>query len=203
MPFVTETLWPAVAASGGGLAGTRDIKLEPSIILATAAWPDIKCTIDDPQSTAMFERVQNLVNAIRARRSEHKVHDRQEISLQASPEVLKLIQESSGVVQTLAKIKAVSPIGPNRPAGALPLAFEGGELLLSDLVDAVDAGAEKARLTKLIAEKDKAIAGFRGKLSNEGYLGKAHPEKVAETRQLLAKAEAEVTAARSALESLA
>jgi valyl-tRNA synthetase len=200
MPFVTETLWPAISASG--LAGVQDVILEPNVVLATAAWPDIKCSIDDPDADATMARVQNLVNAIRNRRSEHKVHERKEISIHAAAAIADLITSAGGVVETLAKIKNISPMGSNRPGGALPLAFEGSELLLSDLVDAVDAGAEKSRLTKLIAEKDKAVAGFKAKLSNEGYLSKAPPEKVEETRQLLAKAESELAAARSALESL-
>ena len=106
------------------------------------------------------------------------------------------------MVETLAKIKSISPIGKNRPAGALPLAFEGHELLLSDLVDAVDAGAERTRLSKLMAEKEKASAGYKAKLANPGYVGKAPPEKVEETRQLLAQAEADLAAAKKALESL-
>jgi valyl-tRNA synthetase len=66
----------------------------------------------------------------------------------------------------------------------------------------VDASAERARLTKVIEEKHRAIAGFKGKLSNAGYVNKAPAERVEETRQLLAQAEADAAAAARALQSL-
>jgi valyl-tRNA synthetase len=57
-------------------------------------------------------------------------------------------------------------------------------------------------LSNVIAEKTKAVAGYRVKLSNEGYLSKAPPEKVEETRKLFAQAEADLEAATKALQSL-
>jgi valyl-tRNA synthetase len=84
----------------------------------------------------------------------------------------------------------------------VPLAFEGGEVLLSGLVDAVDAGAERARLEKTISDRERQAAGFHAKLSNPGYLAKAKPELVDETRAKLAEAEADIAAARRLLASL-
>jgi valyl-tRNA synthetase len=84
----------------------------------------------------------------------------------------------------------------------VPLAFEGQELLLVNLVDAVDVGAERARLEKLLADKARLIAGFEGKLGNPGYLAKAKPELVAETRRMMEEAKADSDAARRALDAL-
>jgi valyl-tRNA synthetase len=213
MPFVTESLWSSVHACG--FAGLDGIKLRPSDLLATAAWPDIKCSVDDEDAVKRFERVQNLVNAIRTVRAERQVPPKRKITLAASREVVELITSADGVVEALAGIEGVSVLaerakpqaapsgaGGGGGGGVIPLAFEGGEIQLSGLVEAVDADTEKSRLNKIIEEKSRAIAGFRGKLSNEGYVKKAPPDKVEETRQLLAQAEADVAAAAKALQSL-
>jgi valyl-tRNA synthetase len=202
MPFVTETLWTHVNACG--FAGLNDVRLEPSDLLAIAEWPDIKCSVDDDAAIATFERIQNLVNAIRNLRSERQVPPKKKIRLAASAKIVALIHQAAGVVENLALLDRVETLddAAARPAGAIPLAFEGEEVLLSGLVDELDIGAEKARLTKVIGEKEKAATGFRSKLSNEGYLSKAPPERVAETRQLLAQAEADLEAARNAIQSL-
>jgi valyl-tRNA synthetase len=89
-----------------------------------------------------------------------------------------------------------------RPAGAVPIAFEGQELLLVNFADAVDLGAERARLDKVIAEKLRLIAGFEGKLGNPGYLAKAKPELVAETRAMFEEAKADLDAARRSIDAL-
>jgi valyl-tRNA synthetase len=202
MPFVTETLWANVNACGP--AGLDGIKLPASDLLATAAWPDIKCSVDDKEASATFERVQSLVNAIRTVRAERQVPPKKRIQIAATSQVIDLINSAGGVVEALAGIETVikSPEGLAAASGAIPLAFEGGEVLLSGLVDAVDASAERARLTKVIEEKHRAIAGFKGKLSNAGYVNKAPAERVEKTRQLLAQAEADAAAAARALQSL-
>jgi len=71
-----------------------------------------------------------------------------------------------------------------------------------NLVDAVDVGAERARLEKLVADKGRLVAGFEGKLGNPGYLAKAKPELVAETRAMMEQAKADIEAARRALDAL-
>jgi valyl-tRNA synthetase len=96
----------------------------------------------------------------------------------------------------------VADLPTERPAGAVPIAFEGQELLLVNFADAVDLGAERVRLDKVVTEKLRLISGFEGKLGNPGYLAKAKPELVAETRAMLDEAKADLDAARRSLDAL-
>ena len=91
---------------------------------------------------------------------------------------------------------------PGRPAGSIPFAFEGEELIASGLVDAVDVRAERKRLEQLVAEKAKAVAGFESRLSNEGYVSNAPAAVVEETRRRHAEAAADLDAAQAALAAL-
>jgi valyl-tRNA synthetase len=82
------------------------------------------------------------------------------------------------------------------------LTFEGAEIRVSGLHNEVDLDAQKARLEKLISEKEKQVNGFRTRLSNKGYLENAKPEIIEETRNMLASAEADLEAAQRSLSNL-
>ena len=58
------------------------------------------------------------------------------------------------------------------------------------------------RLTKQIADLDKTIRTLEGRLANPGYADKAPPAMVQQTRDQLARAKDDRTAAESALARL-
>jgi valyl-tRNA synthetase len=199
-PFVTETLWEHVRAAGE--AGLDGVELPDNELLAGAAWPRIDDALVDDEAEATFRRAQELVLSVRTLRAQHNVPPRKRIALSATESASALIDAAGGVVQTLGMLEKVEPLEGSRPAGAIPLAFEGDELLLGGLIEEVDLEAERTRLTKLIAQKEKALGGYRNKLNNPGYVNNAPPEVVEETRVRYAEAEADLAAARKALESL-
>jgi len=178
------------------------VTLAPSALCATAAWPAFAPSLRDDRAIAEFTRIQTLVDAIRKVRGERQVSPKRRITLCGSDSVRALIASSGGVVETLAGLEKVEPSPAARPATAVALPFEGSEVLLDGLVDAVDAGAEKARLAKLIADREKQASGMRAKLGNEAYIAKAPPALVEETRTKLAEIDADVAAAKSALAAL-
>ncbi|MHC4211514.1 MAG: hypothetical protein ACYTE6_15730, partial [Planctomycetota bacterium] len=120
---------------------------------------------------------------------------------------MALIDAGPGIVETLAGLESVTALdakgaGPGARGAVIPLAFEGRELLLSGLAEAVDVGAERARLTRLRQQKEKAAEGYRSKLANESYVSKAPAHLVQETRARLVEAEADFAAACRALDLL-
>jgi valyl-tRNA synthetase len=200
MPFITEQLWPAVQATGS--AGLRGVHVAPAALCARAAWPAVDAAAADVDALATFARVQQLVDAIRTLRGARQVPPKRRITLLAPAGVRALAAQAGGVVEALAGLEGLADLPAERPAGAVPLAFEGQELLLVNLVDAFDVGAERARLEKLVTDKTRVIAGYEAKLGNPGYLAKAKPELVEETRAMCEQAKADVEAARRALDAL-
>ncbi len=200
-PFVTETLWPHVRAVGeAGVDGIVLPRLDDGRPLALAAWPDISCRVDDDEAALVFGRLQALVSAIRNLRSEHQVPPRRRIMLHAPPDLVELVAQGDGAVETLAGLAHVAPYTDGgAPPGAIPLALEGAQLWLSDLVESLDAGAERERLRKVRHEKEKERDGLRKRLGNESYRVKAPPHLVAQTEDQLARAEADLAAAERAL----
>ena len=200
MPFVTEVLWqPVQSIKTAGVEGFQD---SPSPLCATARWPTAPAPWCGTEATANFATVQALVIAIRNLRGERKVNDRRKIHLHAPAAVVAIIHDAGGVVETLAGLDRVVSTGEPRPTDAVAIPFMGQEVFASALVDAVDLSAERARLEAVIADKERSTTGFRAKLSNPGYLAKAKPELVAETRLLCEQAEADAAAAKRALDAL-
>jgi valyl-tRNA synthetase len=171
-------------------------------MLAVAAWPVAAASLVDAGVEAEFERVQALVDAIRNVRGERQVQPRRMIRLGASARVQSLCTASDGVIAAMAGLSDVVGIGEARGPGAAVFAFDGEECWLDGLVDQVDTTAERARLEKVVADRRRAAEGYRGKLSNAGYVAKAPPKVVEETRAMLASAEADLAAAERALAEL-
>ena len=200
-PFITEALWPHVrAATKFDVAG---IELPDAEILATSSWP--KINLDESSSPALikdFDSADQLVSLIRSARAEQKVKPRQTIDLYAPSHVLDLLERVNGFVQILAGIGEVYPLSEAKTENSSVLTFEGAEIRISGLDNDVDLAAQRARLEKLITEKERQIQGFKGRLANEGYLSNAKPEIIEETRNMLASAEADLKAAQTSLANL-
>ena len=199
-PFVTEALWPHVSAARCG--DIDGLTLPPAPLLAGAAWPIIDDRLHDADAISVFERADELIGRVRALRGSQNVSPKQQVTLHAPAAVRELVDAAQGTVEVLAGIGEIHDIDGERPAVVSPITFEGAEVLVSGLVDEVDLDQERARLDKIIEAKTKQIGGFHGRLSNPGFLDNAKPEVVADTRTLLASAEADLEAARTALANL-
>ncbi|MCA9291048.1 MAG: valine--tRNA ligase [Phycisphaerales bacterium] len=198
-PFVTESLWPHVQATGA--AGMHGIRLPGRELLAVAAWPDIACAVDDAAAAETFDRLRTLIGAIRQIRSDHQVPPRREVCLYAPDEVRALIEAGGPIAPTLAKLRAIEPADA-RDAGAVVFSFEGHELALGDLLDTVDTASEIERLTKRLAELTGQREGLVKRLSNPGYADKAPPALVQQTRDQLGVVETELETIRRRLDDL-
>jgi len=171
--------------------------------LATSSWPVAHASLIDTKAEADFARAQALVEAIRNARGERQVNPKKRIKLLASVKASHVVALAGGVVETLSGVDGVLPLTHARSPTAASMTFEGEECWLDGLVDALDIGAERARLTKLLADRQRAVSGYKGKLSNAGYVAKAPPQVVQDTQKMLLDAEAELAAVERSLRELA
>ena len=200
-PFITESIWEhlrtvdTIAIDGVGLAPARC-----GDVLATAGWPRVDAEWRSEAVEAHFERVRALVTAIREVRAQHQVQPKRRIRLHAPEEVIQLIVTTDPVVSALA---GLSRCTHDEPAGAsVPFRFEGLDLHLSDLADAVDSETERARLAKKLAEGEKEAVALEKRLANPGYADKAPAHLVQQTRDRLEGKLAENEALRDQLRRL-
>ena len=199
-PFVTETLWPHLHRLDAG-DGVPGIELPGADLCAVAPWPSIACSVADDEAEATFQRAQALVLAIRNLRGERQVKPSRKIRMHCPPEILELVNAAGGVIETMAGVGTVAG-DDDLPSDAIPIAFEGGRIMLSDLVDAVDLDKARARLAKVIEQKAKQVEGLERRLDNPNYVQKAKPELVEETRRMLEEARKDHAAAEAALAGL-
>ena len=197
-PFITEAISERLLEIE--TAAIDGLTLGPARtggLLATAAWPILESHLEDRAAEADFERIRSLVTAVREVRAQHNIPPKRRITLHVPEPLLRQLGEGGDLVRTLAGLETITA---DEPSGG-SVAFTAGSATcrLSNLADAVDAGAERARLEKLIAEREKTIATFRARLANPGYADKAPPHMVQQTRDQLAKAEQERDAAAAQL----
>ena len=201
MPHISEALWSAVNKHAA--CAVRGLDMKSTDLLATSSWPVAHASLIDTNAEAEFARVQALVEAIRNARGERQVNPKKRIKLLVSAKASQVVALAGGVVETLAGVDGVLPLTHARSSTAASMTFEGEECWLDGLVDALDIGAERARLSKLLAERQRAVAGYMGKLSNAGYMAKAPPTVVQETQKMLLDAQAEVETVERSLRELA
>ena len=125
------------------------------------------------------------------------------------PAGFTLDADASALACTFANLETISKDAPKPEAaatGVVAFSFDGHPFHLSNLRDAAAAGAsndaEKARLTKLVADLTKSVATLEGRLNNPGYADKAPPHMVQQSKDQLAKAKAELATAQATLGTL-
>jgi valyl-tRNA synthetase len=107
------------------------------------------------------------------------------------------------LVDQLAGLEAIVTTAPGPGGGKpVPVRYEGHELVLSNLADAIDAGAERERLTRQIAELEKAESTLDKRLSSPGYAQKAPAKLVEDSKAQLERTRAELVALRAQLAGL-
>ena len=191
MPFITEELW--------GVTGTREK------LLAHADWPTLQATdLVDETADREMTWVISLIEEIRSVRAQMHVPvglylPLLQLDLDAHGQAA--YARSEALINRLARIESLSPADA-LPKGAVTIAVEGGTFGLP-LADAIDVGAEKARLEKSLGKLDKDISGLNGRLTNPKFIDGAPEDVVVETRELVATKEDEAARLKSALDRLA
>ena len=205
-PFVTEALWEQLRhVKTQPVAG---FNLSPSRVnglLCTAGWPKLDSSLRDEAAERDFGRVQALVSAVREVRAQHNIAPKRRITLHAARTLIDELTASGGrsYVESLAGIETFTENPPTAGGGTqVTIRFESYEVVLSNLADKVDAGAEKERLEKDLADKSKAATTISKRLENPGYMAKAPAKLVEESKAQLAALEAEVVALREQLEKM-
>ena len=194
-PFVTEALWPHLSAAGQpGLPG---VTLPPSPLVAQAAWPQLDDCVDE-EAEAEFERIKEIVNAIRRARADHGVPPKTKLTLGVSPELRTLINQAEAAVLSMATLDAVT----EHSSEGIQVHVEGEAMSLTGHEQEIDSDQEIERLRTRISELEKSVGALAGRLNNPGYVDKAPAHLVEETRGTLKTTEHDLAQARKSLEEL-
>jgi len=170
MPFITEEL-------------NEHFRFVPDRPLITAPWP-VLGGLEAADAKTEMDWVVRLVSDIRAVRAEMNVPAGAQIPCLvqgADADTLAQLERHAGYIHRLARLTGVDAIA-EMPKGAVQIVV-GTATYGLPLADVIDISAESDRLTKAIEKTDKEIGGIDKRLSNPGFLAKADPAVVEETRE--------------------
>ena len=178
MPFITEALWT-------NLTG------EESLVIAS--WPKLAPAMHDESAKKAIEQIQNIVTEIRRFRNDQGIKSS-----------AKIVARFNGLGDLAPYENAIRHIvRADANEGNFTSKIEvAGVTVEFDLSGAIDIKAERARLTKDLAQAEKDRATAKVKLENDGFMAKAPLEVVQEIRERLAQTTADIERITASLAGL-
>jgi valyl-tRNA synthetase len=193
MPFITEELWHALAAP----ARPRPYDL------IVAKWPMPDARALDPEAGPEIEWLIRLVSEVRGARSELGVPPSTLLPCfvtDIDSLTLQRLQRHDAVIRRLARLSSVklekleNPVRMSVVVDDVAYHFP--------LIDVIDVGAERARITKALQGAEKERDSLAARLANPSFVERAKPEAVEKARADHAEKASDAEKYRAALARL-
>ncbi len=176
MPFVTEELWQQTGKRSQWLIATD--------------WPSYK-GLGDAAADAEMEWVIRFISEVRSVRAEMNVPAGAKIAcvlVSANSETRRRADAWENEIMRLARLSSIT-FEDTVPKASAQIVLDEATVALP-LEGVIDFGAEKTRLAKELDKIAKDMAAIDGRLNNPGFVAKAPPEVLEESRERKAELEA-------------
>jgi valyl-tRNA synthetase len=196
MPFVTEEIWQALAAKVDGLR-------EDALIVA--AYPRGESTYADEEAEREIDTLISVVRSVRNIRAEKKVEPARMVEAYvAAAESRAVIESCAAYIETLARARPLHVVDSvaGAPREQVATAVLAGVTVVVPLAGLFDLDAERARLTKLMADVEADARRIEGKLADERFRTRAPAQIVSTEEQRLAAARERLEGLRASLAEL-
>ena len=185
MPFVTETIWDAMPASG--------LDAHDAEFLMTAAWPEPERYAEFVNETAEhdFELAKRVVSAVRSTRARYRLSPKAELdcAVRCSADDARVLSAQSDFIRRVGRVAELAIAeGQDKPADSVTVADSGLEVFVV-VGGLVDLAGEAARLKKELAAAEKDFEKVSRTLANEGFVAKAAPAVIEKKRAQAAELE--------------
>ncbi|HEY7894145.1 MAG TPA: valine--tRNA ligase [Gemmatimonadaceae bacterium] len=174
VPFITETLWQAIAPRAA------------DEFLARAAWPAQRAA--DARPAREFELVREAVGAIRQIRAEYNIAPGARVGARvggAAHAAERVLTEESALIGHLARATVSTGDGARDGEAAAHAVLSDGSHILVPLAGAIDLGKECGRLRGELEQLATLKAGIEQRLGNERFVTRAKPDVVEGERRRL------------------
>jgi valyl-tRNA synthetase len=183
MPFLTEELWQRIP---------RPESRKASVAFGPYPTPDSESAARDAETESNMEMLQQVVSAGRTVRSEHGIDNKAEVPMRIrsnSPQVVSFLRGHHDAIRLLVKT-AGEPVFEAQSAerergttvSVVPHPLGAIEVLVG-LKGLVSKDEEIARIDREMSRIKKDLAAIEKKLSSPGFVDRAPPEVVEESRQ--------------------
>ncbi len=167
MPFITEEIWQALPHEGN------------SIMISE--WPTSCECRNFANEEAEFEKVMNVIKAVRNRRAEMNVPPSKKAKLFIETESAETFKNSAVFMCRLASASEVEVVSGVDVEGAVRVVTNDAVVQIP-MNELVDFSKELERLSKELAAAEKDRDFFGSKINNPAFVAKA-PEKVVEAQK--------------------
>ena len=189
MPFITEEIYTALPGSA------------PSIM--DQAWPVYEESKHFEGEEIGFEKVMDLIKAVRAIRNDMGVHPTKRTSMIVETADAAPFKAGESYLAKFAFAEGVSFVEKYEgdTAGMVQVVTNAARAFIP-MMELIDREKELTRLNKEKASCEKEIASCEAKLNNEGFVGKAPEQVVQKIRDSYAAAKAKLTKIEESLAAL-
>ncbi len=190
MPFVTEVIWENIPGASGFIMMQEFPRYDEKYVFE--------------ESSSKIENLMEIIHSIRNIRAEMNVQTGKKTSvILQSAEGVDYLESCAAFIKSLASADKVEFIdqphsGDEKMVSAQCLAAQ----VFIPLGDLVDMKKELTRLKKEIEKTQSEIQKAKGKLSNQGFVGKAPEQVVVRERETLANNEKLLTDLEERLKSI-
>ncbi len=167
MPFITEEIWQALPHVGD------------SIMISD--WPKADDSLNFAAEEAEFEKVMNVIKAVRNRRAEMNVPPSKKAKLYIDSDSAETFKSSAVFMCRLASASEVEVQSGIDVEGAVRVVTTDAVVQIP-MNELVDFAKELERLNKELAAAEKDRDFFGSKINNPAFVAKA-PEKVVEAQR--------------------
>ncbi|MBM3853994.1 MAG: class I tRNA ligase family protein, partial [Verrucomicrobia bacterium] len=182
IPFITEELWQLLGY-GPAVGFIEHARIENASQIATSSLAHGLAL--DRAAVAAVEKLKEFVSKVRALKAEHNVASRRDVQLfvTAGEGDWTVIAAN---LSRLARLAGAAEIARRERVDGAPAVVTPLGTVYLDLANTVDAGAERARLTRELEQLQKHISGTEARLANPAFVSKAPPAVLEGARQQLA-----------------
>ncbi|EKE21243.1 MAG: hypothetical protein ACD_7C00304G0013 [uncultured bacterium] len=192
IPFVTEEIWS---------------NLNQDKLLLIEAWPTLKnwdeVTNEDIETERyIFTKTQAIITAIRNLRAENKIEPTKKLTtiIYAGDDFEKIKNEEVLIKNLRTGVgELILEKNGDKPSEALYVIVGGIEIYL---INEIDKDVEKKRISAELENLKKYTANLTQRLSNKEFAKKAPPQIVAQEKEKLVKAQADILEMEKHLEKL-
>lgn len=189
MPFVTEAIH-------------QTFRFNESAFLMTALWPASDTTYQKSADGHHFERVRELIVAIRNIRAAYHIDPAKKMTVSAHGGSDRMLRDNELAFKKLARVETIHTQATETIPENTLLIQAGSIQAYLHLDGVIDREKERSRLTKEKTEKEQYIASLESKLGNEHFLQRAKPEIAAGEQTKLDKAKKQLADLNQHLASL-
>lgn len=202
VPFIAEELWQRLneIAPERGLF-TPEPAAESIMI---AAWPEPPQSWQDPQLEKRFERLQEMIVAVRNIRAVYKISPATPLKLFLKCEsgIADDMQNVAGQFDNLAKtLLEAAGADVVRPGGSATFSLNEVDGFI-ELKGIIDLDAELARLKGEAEKLQKHIEGSEKKLANKNFVDRAPADVVEGVKETLAGLQKQLKSVQDSMEQL-